>query len=142
MLSSKYLDGVRVRIDQGMPTRRDADGYPDSTPAFSKYLRAAGADVLLTSDQRDLISYNSIEVWLPVASYAVDVISNGLGSALGEIIARLLPEPREKSVVHVDWKFRASNGKEARFKYDGPATAAIDILDRLESIARSADDGD
>lgn len=113
----------------------DRPTYPSSTLAFVKILRNAGYPVRLATpeDVRE-VSHHSVEVWLPVAAFGLQVLAGGAGNVLADILLRLISStPRSRgTVAHIRWNVQAPDGATHEFKFDGDGVTAVEAARAFE----------
>ena len=110
---------------------RDSAFHPSSATDVVKLLRAEGLDVVyaVERDDRQLMSKNAAEHWLPVVIAVSEFGANTLTSALASIVAEKVIGPfGHSSKLHVHCGIQSQDGSFRFFRGSGEAQAVVNAM--------------
>ena len=106
--------------------------YPSSATDVVKLLRVEGLTVAYAVErsERQLMSKNSAEFWLPVIIAVSELGASTLNSALASIIAERIMAPfGHDSKLHVHCGIKEADGSYRFIKASGPAEAVVEAVE-------------
>lgn len=112
---------------------------PTTTTDMVKVLRSAGLTVehAVARGDRQEVSLNAAEYWVPVLVFAVDVGANTAGDLLADAISKLFGRPLlRRSRLHVRYGQQRPDGSVDFFEAHGDAEKVIEAIRARETTRR------
>jgi predicted transcriptional regulator len=116
--------------------------YPVSTSDVVKLLRQEGAIVEYEHEkgQRALLERRSVEIWLPILDFSMNVLANIPANIAATVIMNYVKKVRGRdlkdTLLHVEIIVRDKEGNEKQVRLDGAGHDVVAALEKVDSDLR------